>query len=142
MCKNQQLHSHKHIVYDEHHNLQTTTLLRYDNNKIFNNINIVKIEDFNVLYDVYKKILPFEIAKKAQQIHQDVVLSRKFSNATLLSSSSSNETLSDMQTSVYHYKQRDTMNALNGPNSMLSQECKELIQDIYSLDFAFLNYDI
>ncbi len=139
LCKNQQLHSHKQIIYDEHHDLQTRTLLRYNINKIFSNIQIVKIEEFTNLYNVYKELLPIEMAQKAQQIHKDIVNSRKFSNATPLNSTKS-AVFYDLKDSTFHYKQRDSTQMLYNYVNMLSPESKHLIHDIYEQDFCFLNY--
>lgn len=139
MCKDEQLHSHKNIVYDEHHNLQTLTLLRYNINKIFEKTKIVKIEEFDTLYNVYNEFLPNDIAKKAQMIHKKIICSHKYANATPMFNATDNH-FRDLEDSTFHYKQRDTNNTLFSINNMLSNKSKEIIQSVYSQDFNILKY--
>lgn len=136
LCKSTNIHNRATQIYDEHHNEQTYTLLRYNKDVIFSNTDIVQIENFNSVDSVFEKLLPQEIALKAKKINA-MYRDQKI-NATLP------KTLVDYKCDDKVYI--DYINFLKHTHTvfdyqnLLTDKTINLINLLYSDDFNLLNY--
>lgn len=142
-CYTEGIHSHKHLVFDEHHYHQTHTLLRYNLDTIFSsNIKIAKLEDgFEQFYNYLFEILPENKAIEAKKIYETILQDKKFQNSSISKNAYVDNIFYDKENSKFLYSVRDQTKMLPHNNNMLSKKCIELINSIYNNDFKYLKYD-